>query len=71
MALKLEWMRERGIKPPLTKEQKDNLAFNQKYIATQWMKARNNELERQKAIRSGRLKVISGRIPLREEIESA
>jgi uncharacterized protein YozE (UPF0346 family) len=39
----------KGVPRPLTQEQKTNLANNERYVAEQWMRARNKVAEDQKA----------------------
>ena len=62
-ALQRQWERARGIKPPLTSEEKQNLANNERYIREAWMRAHNKVKER--AIASG-LTVVKS-IPVRKE----
>ena len=45
------WRQARGIKPPLTKEEKERLAWNQAYILEQQRRALNKEAERQKKLK--------------------
>jgi hypothetical protein len=47
-ALKRVYEAARGIKPPLTKEESENLAFNQRYILDQQIRAHNRKIESQK-----------------------
>jgi hypothetical protein len=39
VALKREWERARGIKPPLTKEERAQLEFNKLWVRDMWIKA--------------------------------
>jgi hypothetical protein len=42
VALKRVWEAARGIKPPLTKAQKEELAFNKTWLRDMWIKAHDN-----------------------------
>jgi len=48
-ALKREWERERGIKPPLTKEQQANLEAGRRHILEAQMRAHNQQREKMRA----------------------
>jgi CRISPR/Cas system-associated exonuclease Cas4 (RecB family) len=67
MALRREWERERGIKPPPTKEEKANLEAGRRYIFEAQMRAHNRkiEAERLRAERQG-IKLVENKIPVRE-----
>jgi hypothetical protein len=58
MALKSEWMRERGIKPPLTKAEREQLEFNKRWLLEMQIKARNNVLEKQRKRKESRLALV-------------
>ena len=45
----------RGIKPPLTKEEKERLAWNKAYIMEQQRRALNKETERQKVLHAEKI----------------
>ena len=49
IALQREWERARGIKPPLTAEEKSNLEWGQHKIAEMWGKALDSLTPAQKA----------------------
>lgn len=60
-ALCKPWRHSRGIPEPLTVEQQDNLARNQRYILDQQMRARNRQI----AAKS-KLGIVPKSIPLRQ-----
>ena len=63
MALKLEWMRERGIKPPLTAAEKAEQFKLQMAVMTSQIAARNAQIEEMKR----RGMIIVHEIPVRKE----
>ena len=63
LALKREWERAHGIKPPLTKQERENLESNRRYILEAQMRAHNAVKAR--ALASGLTIVRS--IPERKE----
>ena len=50
-----QWATANGVKMPLTKEEKDRLAWNKAYIMEQQRRALNKETERQKVLHAEKI----------------
>jgi hypothetical protein len=57
-ALQREWMRERGIKPPLTKAERDQLEYNKNWLLQMQLKAHNKVLERKRLRKESKLALV-------------
>ena len=56
-----QYRRAHGIKPPLTKEQKERLAFNQTYILEQQRRAHNKEIARRQRLKDEQQRRLNAR----------
>lgn len=64
-ALKARWDTAHGIKPPMTAEEKANLAFQERYILEQKQRAWNRKIAADKARAASRLQVVRERVERR------
>jgi hypothetical protein len=63
-ALKREWERARGVKPPLTKAEQAQLKENQDWLRNQWIKAHARVTEKRR--KQGRS--LGKSIPVRRQV---